>query len=66
MPEQKACLLVNVSKEVNSVDPDQTARMIFKHYKRVGYRMDILRQSACLVVHPITVYGYGFLFSLIA
>ena len=35
---------------------------IIKRYKRVGYNMDIMRQSACLVVNPITVYGYGFLF----
>ena len=26
-----------------------------------GYKMDSLRQSACLVVNPITVYSYGFL-----
>ena len=25
--------------------------------------MDIMRQSACLVVNPITVYNYGFLFN---
>ena len=24
--------------------------------------MDIMRQSACLVVNPITVYSYGFIF----
>ena len=35
---------------------------IIKHYKRVGYSMDIMRQSACLVVNPITVDSYGFLF----
>ena len=29
----------------------------------VGYNMDIMRQSACLVVNPITVYSYGFLFN---
>ena len=33
-----------------------------KHYKRVGHNMDIMRQFACLVVNPITVYSYGFLF----
>ena len=33
----------------------------FKKYKRVGYNMDIMRQSACLVVNPITVDSYGFL-----
>ena len=25
--------------------------------------MDIMRQSACLVVNPIKVYSYGFLFN---
>ena len=24
--------------------------------------MDIMRQSACLVVNPITIHSYGFLF----
>ena len=36
--------------------------MILKDIKRVGYNMDIWRQSACLVVNPITVYSYGILF----
>ena len=38
-------------------------KKIVKRYKRVGYNMDIMRQSACLVVNPITVYSYGFLFN---
>ena len=45
-------------------------RKIIKSYKRVkraGYRMDIMRQSACLVLKPIrTVYSYGFLFNCMA
>ena len=36
-------------------------KMIIKRYKSVGYNMDIVQQTACLVVKPITVYGYGFL-----
>ena len=35
---------------------------IVKRYIRVGYNLDIMRQSACLVLNPITVYSYGFLF----
>ena len=31
--------------------------------KRVGYNMDIMRQSACLVVNPIAVDSYGLLFN---
>ena len=36
---------------------------IIKCYKRVGYNMNIMRQTACLVVDPITVDSYGFLFN---
>ena len=35
-------------------------KKIIKRYKRVGYNIDIMRQSACRVVNPITVYSYGF------
>ena len=28
-----------------------------------GYNLDIMRQSACMVVNPITVYSCGFLFN---
>ena len=38
-------------------------KKIVKRYIRVGYNLDIIRQSACLVVNPITVYSYGFLFN---
>ena len=36
---------------------------IIKRYKKVGYNLDIMRQSTCLVLTPITVYSHGFLFS---
>ena len=38
-------------------------KKIVKRYIRVGYNLDIMRQSACLVLNPITVYTYGFLFN---
>ena len=34
--------------------------------ERVGYDMDIMRKSTCLVVNPITLYSYGFLFNSMA
>ena len=40
---------------------DQFKKTI-KHYKRVGYNMDIM-QSACLVMNPITVDSFGFPFN---
>ena len=41
-------------------------KKIVKRYIRVGYNLDIMRQSACLVLNPITVYSYGFLFNCTA
>ena len=38
-------------------------RRLVKRYITVGYNLDIIRQSACLVLNPITVYSYGFLFN---
>ena len=36
---------------------------IVKRYIRVGYNLDVMRQSACLVLNQITVCSYGFLFN---
>ena len=38
-------------------------KKIVKRYIRVGYNLDVMRQSACLVLNPITVYRYGLLFN---
>ena len=38
-------------------------KKIVKRYIRVGYNLDIMPQSACLVLNSITVYSYGFLFN---
>ena len=38
-------------------------KKVIKRYKRVGYNMDILRQSARVVINPIMVDSYGFLFN---
>ena len=41
----------------------QFIKMI-SHYKKIGYNIYVLRQTACLVVNPITVSNFAF--SLIA
>ena len=38
-------------------------KKIIKRYIKVGYNLDVMRQSAYLVLNPITVYSYGFLFN---
>ena len=36
---------------------------IISHYKKIGYNIDALQQTACLVVNPITVGNFAFLFN---
>ena len=38
-------------------------KKIVKRYIRVRYNLDIMQHYACLVLNPITVYSYGFLFN---
>ena len=38
-------------------------RKIIMCYKRIGYNQNVMRQSACLVINPITVDGYAALFN---
>ena len=32
-------------------------------YKKIGYKIDVLRQTACLVVNPIKVNSFAYLFN---
>ena len=36
---------------------------IISHYKKIGYNIIVLQQIACLVVNPITVVNFAFLFN---
>ena len=42
-----------------------SARFIgmISHYKKIGYNINVLQQTACLVVNPITVGNFAFLFN---
>ena len=42
----------------------QFIKIIF-HYKKIGYTINVLQHTACLVVNPITVGNYAFLFNCI-
>ena len=41
----------------------QKFRKLINHYKRIGYSLDIMRQTACLVINRIIFYGYASLFN---
>ena len=36
---------------------------IISHYKNIGYNINVLQQTACLVANPITVDNLAFLFN---
>ena len=38
-------------------------RKVIMRYKRIGYNINVMRQSACLVVNPITVDSFASLFN---
>ena len=40
----------------------QFIQIIF-HYKKIGYNINVFQQTACLVVSPITVGNFAFLFN---
>ena len=54
-----AILLINLKELLESLIEMIDLKILFN----VGYNMDIMRQSACLVVNPITVYSYSFFFN---
>ena len=37
-------------------------KKIIVRYKKIGYNIDVLRQTACLVVNPIKVNRFAYLF----
>ena len=45
---------------------DKDYKRIVNCFKRAGYSLDIMRQTACLVFNPIMVEGYAALFSCTA
>ena len=36
---------------------------IISHYKKIGYNINVLQQTKCLVVNPITIGNFAFLFN---
>ena len=42
---------------------DQFRKKYMMRYKRIGYNLNVMRQSACLVIKPIKVDFYAALFN---
>ena len=62
-PEFYGDLLYKFKKIAGRADFSDQFRKIIVRYKRIGYNINIMRQSACLVFNPITVNNFAFLFN---
>ena len=56
-------LVYKFKKIVGRVGFSDQFRKIIVRYKRIGYNVNIMRQSACLVFNPITVNNFASLFN---
>ena len=65
-PEFYGDLVYRFKKNVGKSNFSEKIRKLINRYKRTGYNLDILRQTACQVVNPITVDSYSFLFNCTA
>ena len=54
-------LMYKLKKIVGSINFSAQFIKIISHYKKIGY--NVLQQTACLVVNPITVGKFAFLFN---
>ena len=63
VPEFYGDLLYKTKKIVGSNNFSAQFIKIISHYKKIGYNIYVLQQTACLVVNPITVGNFAFLFN---
>ena len=62
-PEFYGDLVYKFKKIVGRADFSDLFRKIIVRYKRIGYNINIMRQSACLVFNPIMVNNFASLFN---
>ena len=62
-PEFYGDLVYKFKKVIGRADFSDQFRKIIVRYKRIGYNINIMRQSACLVFNPITVNNFASLFN---
>ena len=62
-PEFYGDLVYKFKKLIGSNDFSFQFRKIITRYRRIGYNLNVMRQSACLVFNPITVDNYAAFFN---
>ena len=54
-------LVYKLRKNVSMADLSDQSRKIIR-YKSIGYNINVMRQSGCFVINPLTVNDFAFLF----
>ena len=62
-PDFYGDLVYKLKKIVGSNNFSAQFIKIISHYKKISYNINVLQQTACLVVNPITVGNFAFLFN---
>ena len=62
-PEFYGDIVYKFKKIRGMTDFSDQFRKIKIRYKRIGYNLNVMQQSACLVIKPITVDSYDALFN---
>ena len=62
-PEFYGDLVYKFRKIIGKNDFPYHFKKIIVRYKKIGYNIDVLRQTACLVVNPIKVNSFAYLFN---
>ena len=62
-PEFYGDLVYKFRKIIGKNDFPYHFKKIIVRYKKIGYNVDVLQQTACLVVNPIKVNSFAYLFN---
>ena len=62
-PEFYGDLVYKIRKIIGKNDFPYHFNKIIVRYKKIGYNIDVLRQTACLVVNPVKVNSFAYLFN---
>ena len=62
-PELYVDLVYKLKKTVGSNNFSAQFIKTISHNKKIGYNINVLQLTACLVVNPITVGNFAFLFN---
>ena len=62
-PEFYRDLVYKLRKIIGKNDFPYHFKMIIVRYKKFGYNLAVLQQTACLVVNPIKVNNFAYLFN---